>query len=109
MVEISFEAEFGWEFGESLVRVHFDAVVCAAALVGRFESAAVGGAGEGEELVETVSHAAKCAAGAIDSAVGPSGFAAELVRFADDLFWDLDDAVEDIADGAAEFALGCVE
>ena len=61
MVVVGFEAEFGGEFREAVVHIHFDAVVFAAAFVGGLEGAAIGRAGEGEEFVETIATAAECA------------------------------------------------
>ncbi len=104
VTEVAFEAEFRWEFGEAVCDVHFDAVVFTAALVRRAEGATIGGAGEGEEFVEAVAEAAHGAVGAIDSAVGPAGFAAVGVCLANDLLGDFDESVEDVADGPAEFA-----
>lgn len=108
VVEIGFETKLGWEFGESVGGVHFDAVIGSAALIGWFEGAAIGGAGEGEEFVETIANATQSAACAVHSAVGIPCFAAVCIGFADDLLGDLDDAVEDVADGTSELALSGV-
>ena len=105
MAEVAFETEFRWEFGEAVLDVHLDAVVFAATLVRWFESAAIGWAGESHELIETVAKAAETAAGAIDNTVSPTGFAAMVIGFADDLFRNFDETVENIADRAAKFAL----
>ena len=48
--------------------------------------------------------AAETAAGAVDHAVGPAGFAAVVIGLADDLLGDFDESVENVADAAAELA-----
>ncbi len=108
VAEVGLEAEFRWEFGEAFMDVHFDTIVLAALFVGWFEGSTVGGAGEGEEFVEAVAEAAEGAVGAIDGTVGPACFVAVLFVFADDLFRDFDDTVEDVADGATQFPSGGV-
>ena len=65
MVEVGFKSEFGREFGETVMHVHLNAVVFAAALVRLFERAAIGRAGEGEKFVETVTEAAQRATGSV--------------------------------------------
>ncbi len=108
MVEVGLESEFRWEFGEAVVHVHLDAIVLTATLIRWLEGAAIGGACEGEELVETVTEAAKRTVGAIDRTVSPTSLATVGLVLADDLFRDFDNAVNDVADGAAELAGGCV-
>jgi len=104
VVEVGFEAEFGWEFREAVVHVHFDAVVFTAAFVGGLEGAAIGRACESKEFVETVAKAAERAMRAIDGAVGVSGLAPIGFALANDLLRNVHEAVENVAEGAAEFA-----
>ena len=74
VAEVAFEAEFRWKFLESFVHVHVDAVVLAAFFVGWLEGAAVGWAGEGDELVEAVAEAFECTVGAVDCSIAPASF-----------------------------------
>lgn len=96
------ETKFWWELGEAVMRIHFDPVIFTATLIRWLESATIGWASEGDELVEAVAKTTQGAVGAIDSAVGVSGFAAVLLVLANDLFRDLDGSVNDVAERAAE-------
>ena len=60
---VGLETEFRREFGESVMDVHFDAVVFATAFVRWFERTAIGRAGEGEQFIEAVAEAAQRAIG----------------------------------------------
>ncbi len=104
MAEASFEAELRRELRESVMGVHFDPVILTATLIRWLEGAAVGRAGEGEELVEAITQAAKSAVGAIDRAVGGATLATILLVLTDNLFGDLNKSVNDVADGATQFA-----
>ena len=77
--------------------VHLDAVVFAATLIRWLECATIGGAGEGEELVESITQAAECTAGSIHSTVW-RGLAPVLVLLANDLLGDLNEAINNVAD-----------
>ena len=72
------------------------------------EGAAICGACEGEELVETVTEAAECAVGAIDCAVGVASFASVGIVLADDLLGNFHESVKDVAETTAELAGGGV-
>lgn len=108
MVEIAFGTQFGWELRKAVMRVHFDAVIHAAKFIRRFEGSAISRAGKGKEFVKTIAHATKCAMGAIDGTIAPTGFIAILIGLANDLFGDFDNTVEDVAQGATELAGGSV-
>lgn len=104
MVEVSFETKLGGEFREAVVHIHFNAVVFAATLVGRFEGAAIGWAGEGEEFVETVAKAAERTVRSIKRAIGVAGLASVGLVLANDLLGNFHEAVENVAERAAELA-----
>ena len=108
MVVVCLETEFRWELGKAIVHVHFDAVVLAALFVRWLEGAAIGWAGEGEELVEAIAEAAEGAACAIDSTVGGSSFSAVFVGLTDKLLRNFHEAIEDVADRTTELAGGSV-
>lgn len=108
MAVVAFEAEFWWEFLESFVDVHLDAVVLAAFFVRWLEGPAVGWAGEGEEFVEAIAEAFECAVGAVDNTIAPACLCAVGIRSADHHFRNFYDTVEDVADGATELAGRCV-
>ena len=95
----------GWrEFGEAIVWVHLNAMILAAALVGRFESTLVSGAVKCEELIEAVSNPLETAAVSVQKTIGPAGFWSILIRFADNLFWHFHQAMKDVADSPAKLA-----
>lgn len=104
MAVVAFEAEFRWEFREAFVHVHVDAVVLSAFFVRWLESAAVGRAGEGEELVESVTEAFEGAVGAVDCSVAPTGFCTVGIGSADDHFRNFNDTIKDVAECATELA-----
>ena len=105
---VAFGTEFRWEFLESFVHVHFDAVVLAAFFVGWLEGAAVGWAGEGDELVEAVAEAFECAVGAVDCSVAPASFCTVGIRSADHHFRDFNYTIKNIAECTTELAGGGV-
>jgi len=80
------------------MHVHFDAIVLTAFFVGRFERAAIGWAGEGEELVEAVSEAFEGAVCAINRAVAPAGFCTVAFGSADHHLGNFNHAIKNVAD-----------
>lgn len=106
MLVATIEAQLWGELGESVMRVHFDAIIFATTLIRRLERAAISRAGEGEEFVEAVAKATEGTVGAIDCAVGGTGLATVLVILANDLFRDFDEAVKDIAQCTTKLARG---
>lgn len=60
------------------------------------------------QLAESVTHTFDGAAATVEGSVGPSSFATVLVSLADHLLGDLNESVEDVADGTAELTGGCV-
>lgn len=104
MLEVGFKTKFWWELGETVGRVHLNAIVHAAIFVWWLEGAAIGWASEGEEFIEAVAEALEAAVRAIDDAEGPAGLATVGFILADDLLRDLDESVEDVANGAAKLA-----
>jgi hypothetical protein len=101
---IGFSAEFGREFGESLVNIHFYTVVLTALFVRGFEGAAIGGASEGEKLIKTVTETAQSSACAVGDTICKAGLAAICVRFTHDLLRDFDKSIEDVANGTSQLA-----
>jgi len=106
--EVGLGAKLGWELGEAVARIQFDAIVSTATGVGWLEGAVVGRAVECHELIAAVSDTLQGAAGSIDHSVGPTGLAAVSLGLANDLLWNFDDTVKDVTDGTAEFAGRCV-
>ena len=104
----AFNSESRRKLRESVMWVHFDAVVFSAALIRWLECAVVSWAVEGNQLIESVAHAFEGAACAIGYAVGGSSFATVLIVFTDDLLWDFHEAVKDVAYCPSKFACGGV-
>src|SRR5690606_25068442 len=104
MAKVGLEAKFRWKFGEAIGHVHFNSVVLAATLVRPAECAAIRRAGEGEELEKSVAQTSHRTVRAINCSVGVASFASVCIGLADDLLGDLDEAVKDVADGAAKLA-----
>lgn len=103
MHEVGLGTKLGWELGEAVARIHFDAVVSTTAGVGWLECAVESRAVECYQLVESVTNTLESAAGSVDNTVGPTGLASVGFGLANDLLWNFDDAVEDISNCAAEF------
>ena len=89
------------------MHVHLDAVVFSATLVRWLEGAAIGWAVESEELVETVTKTAKCTTRSIYASIW-SCLTTVLILLANDLFWNLDETIHDVAEGAAQLTRGRV-
>ena len=107
VLEVAFGTELRRELGESVAWVHLDTVVFSATLVRWLEGPTIGWAGEREEFVETVTEAAKRAAGSIDCSVR-NGLTTVLLILADDLFWDFHESVNDVTDSTTKLARGRV-
>jgi len=105
---VALEAEFRWEFGEPFMHVHFNPVVLAALFVRWLEGATVSRAGESEELVEAVAEATERAVGAVNRTVRPACLATVGFVLADDLLWDFNEAVENVADRTSKFPCGSI-
>lgn len=108
MAEVGLGSKLGWELGETVARIHFDTVVSATTGVGGLEGSVVSWAVEGDELVETVAHALEGTTCSVNNPVGPANLAAFGVGLADDLLGNLNHAIKNVAEGAAEFAGGGV-
>lgn len=102
--KVGLGTKLGRELGEAVARIHLDAIICATTGVGWLESAMVGGAMEGDQLVETVTNPLEGAAGAIDDSVRPTDLAAVGLGFANDLLGNFNDAVENVCNRASKFA-----
>ncbi len=86
------------------MHVHFDAIVLTALFIRWLEGAAIGWAGESEDFIETIAKAAEGAVGAVDRTIRPASVGTISIIFANDLLWDFNEAVENVADTAAQFA-----
>ena len=104
---LGLEAELFGEFGETGPSVVLlKTAATAAALVGRTIGALVGGCPEGNELVEAVAHACKGSGNTLNQTHGVTGIVALFAVPADDGQGQFLDAVNDVTEGATEFA-GC--
>ena len=103
-VVVFFKSQSWREFGEAIVWVHLNAMILAAALVGRFESTLVSGAVKCEELIEAVTETLETTTKAVKRAICATSFAPILIRFADNLLWNLDKAKQYVADSPAKLA-----
>ena len=101
------ETEFWWKFRKAVMHVHLDAIIFSATLVRWLEGATISWAIEGEEFIKSVAEAAKCTARSIYASIW-SRFTTVLVLLANNLFWNLDETIHDVAERTAKLARGRV-
>lgn len=103
MTEVGLKSKLRRELGKAVTWVHLDTVISTTTCVGWLEGSVESRAVEGDQFVETVTHALEGTAGSIDYAVRPTGFAAVNFGLANDLFWNLNHSVKNVADSPSEF------
>jgi hypothetical protein len=62
-----------WEFRQTIMRIHFNAVIFTTSLIGGLKGPFVSGAVKSEELVKSITDALECTTGSVPHTVCPTG------------------------------------
>ncbi len=88
--------------------VHLNTMILATTLVWWLECAVIRGVVESDQLVKSVAEALQHATTTVGCTIRPAGLVTVSSCLPNHLLGDLDDAVENVTQRAAEFPSGCV-